>query len=200
MGISADTLGNVFMVGRLWGSMFLPDDTLVSVSSNDDFMILKFDADGNLSMGKEHRIDPTGPELERCRGWPRQCLCGGAVPQYVDFFGTSLSSAGGEDMAIMKMDGDGDVVWAERAGGNQRDVPLCIHRQAEAPHRIYFGGYYWGIVTYGSTTIDDVSNGDAMMISATDTTFHVSFHPGHRTVHLQLEPGRRWVHHWRPMC
>ncbi|MFZ1331046.1 MAG: SBBP repeat-containing protein [Flavobacteriales bacterium] len=174
MGISADTLGNVFMVGRLWGSMYLPDDTLVSVSSNDDFMILKFDADGNYQWGKS-----TG-STQRDLSWSAAADGQGNVyvaVQFhttVDFFGTSLSSSGGEDMAILKMDGDGEVVWAKKAGGNQRDVPLCIHRQAQAPHQLYFGGYYWGVVTYGSTTIDDVANGDAMMISATDTTFDVS--------------------------
>lgn len=176
MGISADTLGNVFMVGRLWGSMYLPDDTLVSVSGNDDFMILKFDADGNYQWGKS-----TG-SAQRDLSW--SAATDGQGNAYVavqflntvDFFGSTLSSAGGEDMAILKMDGDGDVVWAKRAGGNQRDVPLCIHRQAAGPHQIYFGGYYWGLVTYGSTTIDDVSNGDAMMVSATDTTFDVSLY------------------------
>ncbi|MCB0768861.1 MAG: SBBP repeat-containing protein [Flavobacteriales bacterium] len=174
MGISADTLGNVFMVGRLWGSMFLPDDTLVSVSSNDDFMILKFDADGNYQWGKS-----TG-STQRDLSW--SAAADGQGNAYVavqfnatvDFFGTSLSSSGGEDIAILKLDGDGEVVWAKKAGAGQRDVPLCIHRQAEAPHQLYFGGYYWGTVTYGSTTIDDVANGDAMMISATDTTFDVS--------------------------
>ncbi len=174
MGISADTLGNVFMVGRLWGSMYLPDDTLVSVSSNDDFMILKFDADGNYQWGKS-----TG-STQRDLSW--SAAADGQGNAYVavqflatvDFFGTSLSSSGGEDIAILKMDSEGDVVWAKKAGGNQRDVPLCIHRQAEEPHQLYFGGYYWGIVTYGNTTIDDVANGDAMMISATDTTFDVS--------------------------
>ncbi len=174
MGISADTLGNVFMVGRLWGSMYLPYDTLVSVSSNDDFMILKFDADGQYQWGRS-----TG-SAQRDLSW--SAAADGQGNAYVavqfnatvDFFGTLLSSTGGEDIAILKMDGDGDVVWAKKAGGSQRDVPLCIHRQAAAPHQLYFGGYYWGIVTYGSSTIDDVSNGDAMMVSATDTTFDVS--------------------------
>ncbi|MEZ4739621.1 MAG: SBBP repeat-containing protein [Flavobacteriales bacterium] len=174
MGISADTLGNVFMVGRLWGSMYLPDDTLVSVSSNDDFMILKFDADGNYQWGKS-----TG-STQRDLSW--SAAADGQGNAYVavqfnatvDFFGTALTCSGGEDMAILKLDGEGEVVWAKKAGGNQRDVPLCIHRQSAAPHQLYFGGYFWGIVTYGSTTIDDVANGDAMMISATDTTFDVS--------------------------
>lgn len=176
MGISADTLGNVFMVGRMWGSMYLPDDTLVSVSSNDDFVILKFDADGNYQWGKS-----TG-STQRDLSWSTATDGQGnayVAVQFlatVDFFGTSLSSTGGEDIAILKMDGEGDVVWARKAGGSQRDVPLCIHRQAAAPHQLYFGGYYWGVVTYGSTTIDDVANGDAMMISATDTTFDVSLY------------------------
>jgi len=174
MGITADTLGNVFMVGRLWGSMFLPDDTLISASSNDDLMIMKFDADGNYQWGKS-----TG-SAQRDLGWGAAADGLGNVyvaiqfSNTVDYFGTSLTSIGGEDIAIMKMDGDGDVVWAQRAGGFQRDVPLCIHRQAAPPHQLYFGGYYWGLVTYGNTTIDDVSNGDAMMVSATDTTFDVS--------------------------
>ncbi len=174
MGISADTLGNVFMVGRLWGSMFLPDDTLASMGNNDDFLILKFDADGNYLWGKS-----TG-SAQRDLSW--SAAADGQGNAYVavqflntvDFFGTALSSTGGEEIAILKMDGEGDVVWAQRAGGNQRDVPLCIHRQAAEPHRLYFGGYYWGVVTYGSTTIDDVSNGDAMMVSGIDTTFHLS--------------------------
>ncbi len=174
MGITADTLGNVFMVGRLWGSMFLPDDTLTSVSSNDDFVILKFDADGNYKWGKS-----TGA-AQRDLSWRAAADGQGNVyvaVQFlntVDFFGTSLTSIGGEDIAIMKMDGEGDVVWVQRAGGFQRDVPLCIHRQAVPPHQLYFGGYYWGLVTYGSSTIDDVANGDAMMVSATDTNFDVS--------------------------
>lgn len=176
MGISADTLGNVFMVGRLWGSMFLPDDTLVSVSSNDDFMILKFDADGTYQWGKS--TESTQRDLSWSLAADGQGNAYVAVQfnAAVDLFGTTLSSAGGEDIAIMKIDGDGEVVWAQRAGGNQRDVPLCIHRQSAEPHQLYFGGYYWGLVTYGSTTIDDVSNGDAMMVSATDTTFDVSLY------------------------
>lgn len=174
MGITADTLGNVFMVGRLWGTMYLPDDTLVSVSNNDDFMILKFDADGNYQWGKS-----TG-SIQRDLSWSSDVDGQGnayVAVQFqgtVDFFGTSLTGAGGEDIAILKMDGDGNVVWANKAGGDQRDVPLCIHRQVSAPNKLYFGGYYWGTVTYGSTTIDDVLNGDAMMVSATDTTFDVS--------------------------
>jgi hypothetical protein len=94
--------------------------------------------------------------------------------QTIDFFGTSFTALGSEDALIAKLDGDGAVVWASRPSGFQRDIPLCIHRQAEAPHALYFGGYYWGVITYGSTTLDDVGNGDAMLVAGLDTTFAVS--------------------------
>jgi hypothetical protein len=81
---------------------------------------------------------------------------------------------GGEDMLIAKLDGDGGVVWASRPSGFQRDIPLCIHRQTAAPNQVYFGGYYWGAITYGGTTIDDVGNGDAMLVAGIDTTFALS--------------------------
>ena len=176
MAIAADTLGNVFMVGRMWGSLFLPDDTLVSVSSNDDIMLLKFDADGNYQWGRS-----TG-SANRDLAWgvttdgKGNAYVAAQFNNTVDFFGTSLTSSGGEDIAILKMDGAGNVVWAAKAGGGARDVPLCIHRKATAPHKLYFGGYYWGTVTYGNTTITHNSNGDAMMVSAVDTTFGVSLH------------------------
>ncbi|MBK6829908.1 MAG: hypothetical protein IPG92_03790 [Flavobacteriales bacterium] len=107
MGITADTLGNVFMVGRLWGSLFLPDDTLTSVSSNDDFVILKFDADGNYQWGKS-----TGA-AQRDLSW--RAVADGSGNVYVavqflntvDFFGTSLTSVGGEDIAIIEDGGRG---------------------------------------------------------------------------------------------
>ncbi|MEZ4790831.1 MAG: T9SS type A sorting domain-containing protein [Flavobacteriales bacterium] len=174
MGISADTLGNVFVAGRLWGNLHLPDDTLTSVSSNDDMLMMKLDRDGDLQWARS-----TG-SLQRDLAW--DVAADGMGNAYfsaqfnntIDYFGTSVTALGGEDILISKLDGDGDVVWVARPSGYQRDIPLCIHRQASAPHEIYFGGYFWGAITYGSTTIDDVQNGDAMIVAGVDTTFDVS--------------------------
>jgi hypothetical protein len=174
MGISADTLGNVFVAARMWGSLFLPDDTLASVSSNDDILVMKLDQDGDLQWAQS-----TG-STQRDLAWDVEAdgmgnvLVAAHFQQSIDFFGTPFTSLGGEDMLIAKLAVDGQVVWASRPSGFQRDIPLCIHRQASAPNSIYFGGYYWGAITYGNTTIDDVGNGDAMLIAGIDTTFAAS--------------------------
>ena len=175
-GVSADTLGNVFVVGRMWGNLFLPDDTLTSTSSNDDILLMGFDRDGNYRWAKS-----TG-STQRDLSWGvttdgmGNAYVASQFNNAIDFFGTSLTALGSEDILISKVKADGDVVWVQRPSGVQRDIPLCIHRQAAAPHKLYFGGYFWGAITYGSTTIDDVSNGDAMLVSGIDTTFDVSLY------------------------
>ncbi len=174
MGISADTLGNVFVAARLWGNLFLPDDTLASVSSNDDILVMKLDRDGLL-----HWARSTG-STQRDLAWDVEAdglgnvLVAAQFNQVIDFFGTPFTALGGEDILIGKLDGNGQVVWAARPSGFQRDIPLCIHRRATAAHEIYFGGYFWGAITYGSSIIDDVLNGDAMIVAGVDTTFDVS--------------------------
>jgi len=173
-GISADTLGNLFVVGRMWGTLNTPDGTLSSVSSNDDILLMGFDQDGNYRWAKS-----TG-SAQRDLAWG--VTADGMGNAYVaahfhntiDFFGTPLTALGSEDIVISKVEADGDVVWVQRPSGFQRDIPLCIHRQAIAPHTLYFGGYFWGAITYGNTTIDDELNGDAMMVAGIDTTFDVS--------------------------
>ena len=174
MGISADTLGNVFVAGRMWGNLYLPDDTLASVSGNDDIMLVALDRDG------EHRWAQTTGSAQRDLAWGvaadglGNAYVAAQFNSTIDFFGTPLTSLGSEDILISKFDGNGNVVWATRPSGFQRDIPLTIHRQAAAPHELYFGGYFWGAITYGNTTIDDVQNGDAMIVAGIDTTFDVS--------------------------
>lgn len=172
--IAADTLDNVFMTGRMWGDLYLPEDTLSSASNDDDALFMAWSSEGDLRWARTIGSD------ERDIGWA--AVCDGKGNAYfsahfnntVDAFGASVTALGGEDALIMKVEQDGALVWAARPSGFQRDIPLAIHRKAVAPHDLYFGGYYSGPITYGSTTIDDDGNADAMMVMGLDTTFHVN--------------------------
>lgn len=176
MGIAADTLGNLFVAGRLLGSLYLPDDTLSSVSYNDDILLMGFDQDGQYrwakSAGSPDRDLASGVTVDN-KGNAYMAM---QFNETIDFLGTSVTALGDEDALIAKVRANGDLVWTSRPSGYQRDIPLCIHRRSVAPHTLYFGGYFWGIITYGSSTIDDVLNGDAMLVSGMDTTFDVSLH------------------------
>lgn len=175
-GIAADSLGNLFVTGSLWGSLYLPDDTLQAVPGNEDILLLGLDQQGNHRWG--HRSGSVGRDL----AW--DITADGKGNAYVamqftntiELLGQSFTVLGDEDALIMKLRADGTPVWFSQPSGYQRDIPLCIHRQAVAPHRLYFGGYFWGTITYGSTTISDIQNGDGMLVSGLDTTFAVNVH------------------------
>lgn len=175
-GIAADSLGNLFVTGSLWGSLHLPQDTLQSVSSDDDILLLGLDQEGN------HRWGHSAGSAERDLAWSvtadgmGNAYVAMQFEQTMELLGQSYTVLGDEDALILKIRADGSPVWTSQPSGYQRDIPLCVYRQPEAPHRLFFGGYFWGIITYGNSTIDDVLNGDGMLVSGMDTTFAVNFH------------------------
>ncbi len=176
MCIAADTLGNIFVAARLLGSLYLPDDTLTSLGYDDDILLMGFDQEGQYrwakSAGSPDRDLAWGVTADN-KGNAYMAM---QFNETIDLLGTSVTALGDEDALIAKVRANGDLVWTSRPSGYQRDIPLCIHRRSVAPHTLYFGGYFWGIITYGNSTIDDVLNGDAMLVSGIDTTFDVSLH------------------------
>ncbi len=192
MGIAADTLGNVFVSGRFWGTIHLPNgDSLVSASSNDDILLMRLDTAGGF-----HWAQRAG-SLQRDVGWGVEADGLGNVylaahfQQTIDFLGTPLTALGEEDIILARVDQWGTAAWVKQGGAFARDVAIAIHRSDVGSRPIYTGGYYWGTVTYGSSTIEDVANGDAMMIQLSDTTatdFSTTVHPLTHDAWLLLFP------------
>lgn len=170
MGIASDTLGNIFISGRMWGALHLPDDTLNSISANNDILLMGLDTAGAyrwaMSTGSTQNDVAYGIEADGLGN----AYVSAQFLQTIDFFGTPLTALGGEDLLAARITNWGAVSWVKQGGGFMRDVGLCVHRSNVGSKPIYIGGYYFGPATYGSSTIDDVLNGDAMMIQLSDTT------------------------------
>lgn len=170
MGIAADTLGNVFVSGRMWGALHLPDDTLNSVSANNDILLMGLDTAGTyrwaMSTGSALNDVAYGIESDG----QGNAYVSAQFLQTIDFFGTPLTALGGEDLLAARIANWGAVSWVKQGGGFMRDIGLCVHHSNVGSKPVYVGGYYFGPATYGSSTIDDVLNGDAMMVQLSDTT------------------------------
>ena len=170
MGIAADTLGNVFVSGRMWGALYLPNDTLNSVSANNDILLMGLDTAGTfrwaMSTGSAQNDVAYGVAADGLGN----AYVSAQFLQTIDFFGTPLTALGSEDLLVARVTNWGDVSWVKQGGGFMRDIGLCVHRSKVGSNPVYVGGYYFGPATYGNSTIDDVQNGDAMMIQLSDTT------------------------------
>jgi hypothetical protein len=170
MGIAADTLGNVFVSGRMWGALYLPDDTLNSVSANNDILLMGLDTAGGFRWAMSTGSSQNDVAYDVEADGLGNAYVSAQFLQTIDFFGTSLTALGGEDLLVARITNWGTVSWVKQGGGFMRDVGLCVHRSKVGSKPVYVGGYYFGPATYGSSTIDDVLNGDAMMAQLSDTT------------------------------
>lgn len=175
-GIAADSLGNLFIAGSLWGRLDLPGDTLQSVSSNDDILLMGMDQEGNYRWG--HSAGSTGRDLAWgvvADGMGNAYLAA-QFAETMELLGQPFTVLGSLDALIFKLRADGSPVWFSQPSGYQTDLALCIYRQPVPPHKLAFGGSFWGTITYGSSTISDVQNGDGMLVVGADTTFAANVH------------------------
>ena len=164
--VSLDSSGNIYTTGAFQGTAdFDPGagtSNLVSAGSNDIF-ILKLDSDGDFvwaksmggtssDVGNSISIDSNG-----------DVYATGYFNDTADFdpgAGTSnLVSAGSNDIFILKLDSDGDFVWAKSMGGTSTDVGNFL--SIDSDDNIYTTGYFQDTVDFdpGAGTSNLVSGG-----------------------------------------
>lgn len=154
--IAVDASGNVFVTGRFSGSStFGPgeaNETVLSSSGDTDVFIAKYAASGLLTWAKK-----AGGNLFD-RGYNIAIDVDGNPIVAGQFEGTlfidqgqpteiSLSSAGGSDIFIIKLDTDGGVQWATRAGGSLNESVQDLHVAGSGD--LALTGRYNGTAVFG---------------------------------------------------
>lgn len=162
---TVDNLGNVYVTGSFQGIVdFDPGIDVFNLSNIDiggNIFITKYDSLGNLEWakqiggnfvdeGKSITIDTFG-----------NVIITGVFWETVDFDPSSnvynLTSAGGWDVCVVKLDTSGNFLWAKQMGGNQNDYGQ--HITVDADGNIYSIGYFDGIGDF------DPGNGVAILSS-----------------------------------
>ena len=167
--ISLDADGNVYTTGYFQGTAdFDPGAgtyNLVSAGSQDIF-VSKLDAAGNFiwakkwggtdqDKGSSLKVDASGNVYST-----------GIFSGTVDFdpgAGTSnLSSAGGVDIFISKLDASGNFAWAKKWGGTSTDIGSGI--TVDDSGDVYTTGYFHGTADFdpgpGTVNISSAGNAD----------------------------------------
>ncbi len=166
-----DTSGNSYVTGYFTGTVdFDPGagtTNLVSAGTNDIF-ITKFDTSGNLLWAKG-----IGAAVET--GWGGDVNKSVAVDSsgnvYVSGFfsgtvdfdpgaGTSnLTTSGGVDIYVLKLDTNGDFVWVKKMGGTNSEEAVAT--AVDSSGNVYITGGFLGTVDFdpGAGTSNLVSGG-----------------------------------------
>ena len=146
--IAVDAQGNAYLTGEFWGAGdFDPGPEIVQLApvGPSNTFIAKMDTDGNLlwarqieggtNLGVSIAVDIAG-----------NAYTTGAFSNTADFDpgagAFTLSSAGNYDIFILKLDGDGNLVWAKNMGGSSNDRGLSI--AVDALQEVYTTGFFAG--------------------------------------------------------
>jgi len=171
--IAVDNSGNVYSIGSFENTVdFNPGAGTVYLSSSGaakDIYILKLDANGNFIWAK--RIGSTNDDYGSsiCVEASGNVYATGSFEGTVDFnpgTGTANLTSVGVDAYILKLDTDGNYIWAKRFGGNSSDGgnSICV----DATGNVYTTGIFQ------ETTDFDPGNGFYNLTTAGSSDIYVN--------------------------
>jgi len=168
--VATDSQDNIIVTGGFHGVVDFGGATLTSQGYYDIFVV-KYSATGSLLWAKRFGgpWDDIGAAVA-VDGSDNIFLAARFQSQPADFGGISLSAqgtAGGSDIALVKLSSAGTVAWARQWGGSDNDLPtgLAIDRAGD----IVVCGEFWGTTDVGSGARTSAGNSDMFVAKYSGT-------------------------------
>ncbi|HLP88021.1 MAG TPA: SBBP repeat-containing protein [Nostocaceae cyanobacterium] len=164
--IAVDSVGNVYTTGYFYGTAdFDPGSGTFNLTSNgyDDIFISKLNSDGSFAWAKNLGGSSGDYSYSIAVDSVGNVYTTGSFSGTVDFdpgSGTfNLTSNGGYDTFISKLNSDGSFAWAKNLGGSSFDSGYSI--AVDSVGNVYTTGYFSDTADFdpGSGTFNLTSNG-----------------------------------------
>lgn len=158
--LAVDDTGNIVVIGGFLGSMDCGGWALTSAGKSDLF-VAKLDAAGDHIWSRRYG---DAAQLEGVKGAldnAGNILLAGNFLEQVDLGGGALTSAGGEDLFLAKLDPEGDHLWSRRFGDadHQRGRGIALDGSAD----VVITGELHGSIDFGGGPLVSAGNGDAFL-------------------------------------
>jgi hypothetical protein len=147
MAVAADAAGNVYVVGAFTGSVAFGGGTLTSAGVRDIF-VAKYSATGAHVWSK--RFGSSGDDLGYgvAANSAGDVVLSGKFQGSVNFGGSTLGSAGGDDAFLVKLSGaSGAHVWSKRFGNTGGDASMGV--DVDGSDNVVISGFFSGAVDFG---------------------------------------------------
>lgn len=162
--ISADTSGNVIVAGSFQGTLdFGVGGNLVSTGGFDSF-VAKLDPSGTplWSIGYGGVGDEKSPDVAVDSAG--DVFIASAFVGTVSLGGATLTSAGGNDFLLAKLDPNGKHVWSKRFGDAKDQVALTGPRvSVDAAGNVVMSGGFAGTMDLGGGPLVSVGEDDVFV-------------------------------------
>ncbi|HYV92883.1 MAG TPA: T9SS type A sorting domain-containing protein [Chitinophagales bacterium] len=158
--VTSDASGDIIAVGSyLSPTITFGSITLLNTNGFADMFILKYDSAGNVLWAKTYGGSYYDyPFCVTADASGNIIVAGDFDSPTITFGSTTLTSVGSGDMFIVKYDAAGNVLWAKSAGGAD-DYDHARSVTTDSLGNIIAVGYFKSAdITFGSTTLLNVSN------------------------------------------
>ncbi|MFN4235055.1 MAG: SBBP repeat-containing protein [Bacteroidia bacterium] len=170
--ITFDNIGNIYITGNFEGTAdFDPNAGVLNLTSigNSDIFIAKFNSTGSILWAKQIGGSSQGHGISISIDNDKNCYTTGYFSGTLDFDPGAntfnLTSSGGNDFFISKLDSNGTYVWASQIGGAGYDYGSSI--KIDNSNNIIVAGIF------DSTTDFDPSSGVFNLTSAGNSDFFI---------------------------
>jgi cysteine-rich repeat protein len=161
--VATDAAGNVVVTGVFSDTINFGGGPLVSAGSWDVFVV-KLDAAGNHLWSKRFGNSEQQEAHAVAVDSAGNVVLGGMFWGAIDFGGGALTTAGGIDMFVAKLDATGHHVWSKRFG-NTNNVQNARAVAVDASGGVLVTGGSAGSIDLGGGTLAAIGESDAFLLS-----------------------------------
>ena len=155
--VVADAAGNAYVTGDFAGTADFGGAQITSGSGQNSF-VAKYDPTGALvwvvRIGGTGSSSSTRLHLDSASN----LYVGGSFQGDIQFVTPSLTSAGGNDGFVLKLDVNGAAQWVQQFGGPSNDAVRGMDSSADGT--LIVGGSFRSSMTIGSTTLSTTGSDD----------------------------------------
>ena len=150
-GIAVDASGNSYVIGCFYSATATFGSTTLTGNGYNNIFVAKLDSSGNWLWAKNAKESP----YDYGHGIDVDASGNSYVTGYfynsVTFGSTTLTSSGGADIFVAKLDSSGNWLWANNAGGTSDECGNGI--AVDDSGNSYVTGYFYDSATFSSTTL-----------------------------------------------
>ncbi|MFO7659562.1 MAG: SBBP repeat-containing protein [Candidatus Cloacimonadaceae bacterium] len=168
LGITTSGNGRIYITGYFIGVTDFNGTSLNSGNTNPDIFVAQLDDTGYWLWA----VRAGGSNNEAAYGITADnngyAYITGRFAESAHFGTTTLTSAGGWDVFVAKLDMSGNWLWAKRAGSTTQDVGNGI--AADDSGNCYVAGYFGNTAYFGSEQLISVGDYDVFVAKVSDPT------------------------------
>lgn len=162
-GTATDASGNVYLVGRISGTVSFGSTTLSSFGYHDAYVAKWSPATGSFVWARNVGGSANDEALGVAVSGTSVYVVGFFTSQTIGFGTTTLALAGRQNLFVAKLTDAGSFVWAQRAGGAGTDKATAV---AVSGNNIYVTGTFDSSApAFGATVLTNASG------NSSNTTF-----------------------------